>query len=102
MTAAQTAAAVAVTASDVSWMEAYVAVLLMDDAIANGAYVLIGDAGEMTALSKVSGDAVMGTAVTAATTYLYSRRHWQHNYRASLQYIQDSLCLFSRCRWLRC
>lgn len=56
-----------------SWREDLVAVLFKDDAIANGAYVALGDASQMTALCSGIMDDVIRRAFTGATKYMNTK-----------------------------
>lgn len=61
------------TDPDVSWREAALVEMLRDDAIANSGYGLVGAAGEMVAQCIGIGDDTIRAAVTATTTYIYTR-----------------------------
>lgn len=63
---------VAATEPKLPWTEAEVAVLLRSDVIANVVSGGCSASGEMTALCVGIGDDIILTAVTAATTYIYT------------------------------
>lgn len=99
MMAVETDAAVAVTEADVSWLKADVAVLSNGDAMRNGAYGLLAEAGQMTALCSAIGDDVIFMAHTADTAYLYTRETWITTTRQSFLFVVVMLMLL-RCQLL--